>query len=135
MSALWDFASTVMDFSKFNFFFDGNIGSDVLSDRPALAAYDDGAGNVTVRWDDFSSAVPDSYNVYLDGVLNQNVQTLSATIAGLAAGSTHDFRVAAVVSAVEIASSSHLSVTVAPTSVSTVTLMKRPFPFPTTGMN
>lgn len=135
MSTLWDFASTVMDFSKSNFFFDGNIGSDVLSDRPSLDAYDDGAGNVTLRWDDFAPLVPDSYNVYLDGVLNQNVQTLSALIAGLTAGSTHDFRIAAVVSGVDVASSSHATVTAGPTSVSAVTLMKRPFPFPTTGMN
>lgn len=104
-----------------------------LNDRSRLEVYDSGAGVITVRWSTFSSVTPDSYNVYVDGALNANVAGLSATIVGLLAASVHSIFVTAVKTGVEIARSMSAAVTIAPSSSMGVTLMKRPFPYPSTG--
>lgn len=104
-----------------------------VNDQAKLDLYDNGAGSITLGWKTFASVAPDSYNVYLDGALSTNVAGLTATIAGLVAASLHSFYVTAVKTGGEIARSMAASVTIAPTSVSAVTLMKRPFPYPSTG--
>ena len=100
-----------------------------------LDAYDSGIGSMLLAWSEFSGVVPDSYNVYLDGVLNQNVAGRMATVTGLVAGSTHTFYVVAVKTAVEIAASLSRTLTATPTSVMLRAPMKRLFPFPNTGLD
>jgi hypothetical protein len=55
----------------------------------ALDVYDNATGSVLIAWPEFPGVVPDSYNVYVNGVLNQNVVApgMQATIAGLAPAS------------------------------------------------
>jgi hypothetical protein len=129
-----------------------------------IDAYDNLNGSVLLSWKRFTTVLPDSYNVYVNGALNQNVTTLSATVTGLtqttyspsavAASTgnslrpqnmppngvvtgpfTYDFRVAAVKTGVEIAAAPDLSVTESPTSIMLRTPMKRVFPFPNTGLD
>jgi hypothetical protein len=129
-----------------------------------LDCYDTGAGGVKLAWLPFTTVTPDSYNVYVNGVLNQNVAGRLATVTGLqkttyAAGvavapsgnsqrpqnmppvgdvtpsGTYTFNVTAVKTGVEIASSPRRTITLQPTSIMLTTPMKRPFPFPATGMD
>ena len=110
-----------------------------------LDAYDNRNGSMSLAWPPFEGVPPDSYNVYLNGVLNQNVTTLHATVSGLqvesyngatvTAAGTYDFKVVAVKSGVEVAATQDKAVTVSPTSIMLTTPMKRPFPFPATGMD
>lgn len=121
--------------------------------------YDQGGGTILVRWGAFSGPVPDSYNVYVNGVLNQNVTAQLAIVTGLSAASyavaavapnpgnskrpqsmppvgvvtpstTYDIKVAAVKAGVETAASVDRFVTAAPVSLMLATPMRRPFPFP-----
>lgn len=125
-----------------------------------LDVYDNGNGSVTLAWPQLASSV-DSYNVYVNGVLNQNVATQTAVVSGLQGTSyssqaavpaggnsqrpqnmppngevtdstTYDFKVVAVKAGVEVAASLDRAVTVQPTSVMLTTPMRRPFPFPNT---
>ena len=106
----------------------------------ALDVYDNGNGSVQLAWTQFTPIVPDTYNVYVNGVLNQNVAIPMATVTGLQGASyngatvtpptTYTFKVAAVKAGVEIAASMDKQVTVQPTSIMLKTPMKRPFPFP-----
>ena len=127
-------------------------------------AYDNGNGSVLLAWLPFTTVVPDSYNVYVNGLLNQNVATRQATVTGLTAtsysvgtvaptpnnstrpqsmpptgvvtdSSTYDFRVTAVKSGVEIGAAPDILVTAQPSSVMLKTPMKRVFPFPNTGLD
>lgn len=127
-------------------------------------AYDNLNGSVLLAWQKFTTVVPDSYNVYVNGVLNQNVATLRATVSGLTQPSyspgtvaptpnnsvrpqnmpptgsvsspvKYDFRITAVKTGVEIGSAPDLLVTPSPTSLMLKTPMRRPFPFPLTGMD
>ena len=109
-------------------------------------AYDNGDGSVLLEWaPKFSPVVPDSWNVYVNGVFNQNVLTRKATVTGLVHASyngatvtpsqTYDFRVVAVKAGVEIAPATDVVVTAQPTSVMLTTPMKRIFPFPNTGLD
>jgi hypothetical protein len=108
-----------------------------------LDVYDNGNGSVNLAWQEFPAQVPDSYNVYLNGVLNQNVAALKATVSGLKGASyngatvtpptTYTFKVAAVKTGVEIAASLDSKITIQPSSVMLKTSMRRPFPFPNTG--
>lgn len=105
--------------------------------------YDHGNGTVNLAWPEFPGVVPDSYNVYVNGVLNQNVTGRLATLTGLHGASydgatitpptTYDIKVVAVKAGVEISASMDRIVTATPTSVMLVTPMRRPFPFPNTG--
>lgn len=130
----------------------------------ALDVYDNGNGSVRLAWLQFSPVVPDSYNVYVNGVLNQNVPGPLATVTGLTQASyasgaiaptpnnstrpqnmppngvvtppgTYDFKVVAVKTGVEIAGSLDKIITVQPTSIMLTTPMRRPFPFPNTGLD
>jgi hypothetical protein len=129
-----------------------------------IDAYDNGNGSVLLAWPPFPGVVPDSYNVYVNGVLNQNVAIRSATVAGLTISSynagavaptpangprpqnmppngvvtpsgTYDFKIVAVKAAVEVAASMDLTITVQPQSIMLKTPMKRLWPFPNTGLD
>jgi hypothetical protein len=83
--------------------------------------------------------------VYLNGVLNQNVAVRTAVVTGLQQASyngttvtapgKYDFKVIAVVGGIEVAQSTDRIVTVSPTTIMLTTPMRRPFPFPATGMD
>lgn len=127
-------------------------------------AYDNLNGSVVLSWLPFTATVPDSYNVYVNGVLNQNVAIRKATVTGLAqtvyssaivpptpnnsarpqnmppTGTVTpavkvDFRVTAVKTGVEIGVAPDLLITPGPSSIMLRTQMRRPFPFPNTGMD
>lgn len=129
-----------------------------------IDAYDNRNGSMLLAWLPFTTIVPDSYNVYVNDVLNQNVATRQATVTGLTitsysastkaatpnnslrpqnmpptgvvtGSSTYDFRVTAVKSGIEISSTPDLLVTASPTSILLKTPMKRIFPFPNTGLD
>lgn len=110
-----------------------------------LDVYDNGNGSVQLSWPPLSPIAPDSYNVYVNGVLNQNVATRRATVAGLHGASyngatitpptTYVFKVVAVKTGAEIAASMDAKITIQPTSVMLTTPMKRIFPFPNTGLD
>lgn len=106
-------------------------------------AYDNLNGSVQLAWaPKFGPFVPDSWNVYVNGVFNQNVVTPRVTVSGLVHASyngatvtpsqKYDFRIVAVKAGVEIAPATDVVVTAGPTSVMLTTPMKRPFPFPNT---
>jgi hypothetical protein len=125
-----------------------------------LQVYDKLNGSMALSWDAVLNAT--SYNVYVNGVLNQNVVGLLATVAGLTQTSyssssisastgnslrpqnmppvgqvspspVYSFQVNAVIAGVEVAQSSVVNVTPAPFSIMLKTQMKRPFPYPNTG--
>lgn len=108
-----------------------------------LAVYDNLNGTALVTWGLFPGTAPDSYNVYVNGVLNVNVATKQALVTGLHAASyngssitppgQYTIRVAAVKAGVEQAVSAERLFTAAPTTVTLKTPMRRPFPFPNTG--
>lgn len=110
-----------------------------------IDVYDNGNGSVQLAWPQFTPVVPDSYNVYVSGVLNQNVAIPRATVTGLKGASyngatvtpatTYIFKVVAVKAGVEIAGSLDKRITVQPTSMMLTTPMRRPFPFPNTGLD
>jgi hypothetical protein len=129
-----------------------------------LEVHDAGNGTMNLAWRAFSGGAVDSYNVYVNGVLNQNVTTRQATVTGLtqttyAEGAiaaptgnslrpqnmppngvvtpsgSYDFKVVAVKSGVEVAGSLDKTVTVSPTSIMLTTPMKRLWPFPNTGLD
>lgn len=81
-----------------------------------LDTYDVGNGSVQLAWQEFPSVVPDSYNVYADGALNQNVTTFIATVSGLIGPGPHTFFVRAVKTGVEIDETQVVSITLAPAS-------------------
>ncbi len=108
-----------------------------------LDVYDAGNGALQLAWQEFPASVPTSYNVYVNGALNQNVASgRRATVTGLTEASynsstgvktapgTYTLNVTAVLAGVEIASSLPATVTMSPNSVMLVTPMRRPFPFP-----
>jgi hypothetical protein len=129
-----------------------------------LDAYDQGNGKVNLAWPPFPGVAPDSYNVYVNGVLNQNVATRQATVSGLTITSysssavaatpangprpqnmppngvvtpsgTYDFKIVAVKTGVEVAASLDLTITLQPQSIMLTTPMKRLWPFPNTGLD
>lgn len=108
----------------------------------AFDIYDYGNGSILVAWPPFIGGVPDSYNLYVNGVFNQNVPTplqRLAVIVGLfgasyngvvvTAATTYQIKIVAVSAGVEVAESD-TRVTAQPTSTMLGTAMKRPFPFP-----
>lgn len=111
----------------------------------AVDIYDRGNGTVDLAWPEFPGVVPDSYNVYLNGVLNQNVATRRATVTGLQGASyngaaitppgNYTVKIVAVKTGAEIGASLERLFTAGPSSVQLVTPMRRPFPFPNTGLN
>ena len=104
---------------------------------------DAGNGSINLAWPVFPGITPDSYNVYLNGALNQNVSARSCVISGLQGASyngavktpalTYDVKIVAVKGGVEQAMCMDRLVTAQPTSVALKTPMRRPFPFPNTG--
>lgn len=129
-----------------------------------IDAYDAQNGSVKLAWPPFPGTAPSSYNVYVNGVLNQNVATRQATVTGLTQASysaaaiaapsgnsarpqnmpragvvtpssSYTFKVVAVVAGVEVAMSIEKTVTVAPASLMLKTPMKRLWPFPNTGLD
>jgi hypothetical protein len=127
-------------------------------------AYDNLNGSVNLAWGPFGGIAPDSYNVYVNGVLNQNVAIRQATVSGLtsttyAAGSvasptgnsarpqnmppkglvtpsgTYQIKIVAVKTGVEVATSQTVTVTISPASIMLKTPMKRLWPFPNTGLD
>lgn len=142
LTTLWDLSDTFVGFDNFGFTWDGNPSLDALIGHGSsgLDVYDNLNGSIRVAWPNFSLSVsPDSYNVYLNGVLNQNVATRIATITGLAGASyngsvvtaptTYRLYVTAVKTGVETAILGTARITVQPTSVMLVTPMKRILPF------
>lgn len=126
-----------------------------------LDAYDNLNGSVLLEWGVFPGTPPTSYNVYVNGVLNQNVGTRFATVTGLSQTTyapsavsassgnsvrpqnmppvgavtpapTYVFQVNAVIAGVEVAQSKSRTVTPGPLLM-LKTPMKRPFPYPNTG--
>jgi hypothetical protein len=118
-------------------------------------------GSFNLAWG-APSPPPSSYNVYVNGVLNQNVTQAQALVAGLTIESYNKAAVApatgnsvrpqnmppvgvvttsqtvliwvtAVYAGVEQVRTPHRRVTVNPSSIALITPMKRPFPFPSTG--
>jgi hypothetical protein len=79
-----------------------------------LDVYDAGGGAVNLAWAEFPSVIPDSYNVYADGALKQNVVGFLATVTGLIGWIPHTFYVAAVKAGVEIDAISPITITLAP---------------------
>lgn len=133
-----------------------------MTGGPQLDIQDNGGGSLTLSWPQFTPTVPGSYNVYVNGALNQNVLARTAIITGLqsatyakaavAAPSGNSLRpqnmppvgqvtpaakytvhVAAVVGGVESARTLGREVTPGPTSLMLTTPMKRIYPFPLTG--
>jgi hypothetical protein len=130
-----------------------------------LHVVDNQNGSMTLYWPAFAgTSVPTSYNVYVNGVLNQNVTARTALVAGLTPSSyasaqvaptpnnsarpqnmppngvvtdspTYDFKVTAVLAGVELAATIDRKVTVSPSSIMLTTPMKRIFPFPNTGLD
>ena len=115
-----------------------------------LDVYDNLNGSVNLYWGVLT--VPaDSYNVYVNGVLRQNVLnsglpgSLTYTVTGLQIASydgsvktpalNYDFKVVAVFNGAEVVATLDTIVTPNPTSVMLVTSMPRLFPFPNTGLN
>lgn len=94
-----------------------------------LDAYDYANGSMLLEWSEFPSAVPDSYNVYVNGVLNQNVGGRKATVVGLISATPYTFQVTGVLAGVETGSTLALTLVAQPTSEMTTTPMKRAFPF------
>jgi len=105
--------------------------------------YDNLNGTALVEWPPFPGAAPDSYNVYVNDVLNVNVAVRKAIITGLHGSSyngsaitppgQYTVRVAVVQGGVERAVSAERVFTASPTSTNLVTPMRRPFPFPNVG--
>ncbi len=110
-----------------------------------LHVVDNQNGSMSLYWPPFTGISPASYNVYLNRVLNQNVAVRTAVVTGLQQASyngttitapgTYDFKVIAVVGGIEVAQSTDRIVTVSPTTIMLTTPMRRPFPFPATGMD
>jgi hypothetical protein len=119
----------------------------VITSCGVINAYDYGNGKILVAWGPFGGGPPDSYNVYVNGVLNQNTTVMEALIPGLIPASynsatqvvtpptTYVITVRAVSGGVEASTSDPLTITVQPTSVMLTTPMKRIFPFPNTGLD
>jgi hypothetical protein len=120
----------------------------VITSCGVINAYDLGNGTIFVTWGFFGGGPPDSYNVYVNGVLNQNVPyaTKECYISGLLQTSylqgpppvlvpptTYTISVTAVSAGIDAAPSVPLTITVQPTTIMLTTAMKRPFPFPNTG--
>lgn len=122
----------------------------------ALDLYDNRNGSVKLAWGAYPGAA--SYNVYVNGALNQNVPGLTATVSGLTVESynagavaassgnsvrpqnmpptgvvtpsgTYAISVTAVVGGNEVPLGSK-TFTVSPTSLTITTPMRRPWPFP-----
>lgn len=107
-----------------------------------IDAYDLQNGSVTLAWPPFIGAAPDSYNIYVNGALYENVTTRLATVSGLTqeaynsstgvitpAGS-YTFSVAAVKAGVEVAACPPKTVSISPASIQLVTPgLKRIVPF------
>jgi hypothetical protein len=129
-----------------------------------IDAYDNLNGSVNLAWPPFGGVAPDSYNVYVNGVLNQNVAVRMATVSGLTPTSyspgavaptpadgprpqnmppngvvtpsgTYVFTIVAVKAGVEVATSDAKTVTLSPSSIMLKTPMKRLWPFPNTGLD
>jgi hypothetical protein len=129
-----------------------------------IDAYDNLNGSINLAWGPFGGVAPDSYNVYVNGALNQNVAVRQATVSGLTPASyapggiaapsgnsarpqnmppagivtpsgTYQFKVVAVKAGVEVATSDTKTVTVSPSSIVLKTPMKRLWPFPNTGLD
>jgi hypothetical protein len=125
-----------------------------------LDIYDNLNGSVKLAWDLQPGAA--SYNVYVNGVLNQNVATDQATVTGLTQTSyssstvsapsgnsvrpqnmppvgqvtpaaSYVIHVTAVVGGIEATRSRAVTVTPGPVSIMLKTPMRRPFPYPNTG--
>jgi hypothetical protein len=106
--------------------------------------YDYGNGSILVTWPPFIGGVPDSYNVYVNDVFNQNVPTplqRMAVITGLFGDSyngvvvtpatTYQIKIVAVSAGREVAESDRI-VTGQPTPIKLTTNTVRKFPFPNT---
>jgi hypothetical protein len=124
----------------------GNFGSRTLD------IYDNLNGSVNIAWPMMTAPV-DSYNVYVNGILNQQVivdpvidrDDFSCVVTGLQTASyangvktpalNYDFKVVAVYNGVEVVASLDAIVTPGPTSVMLVTPMKRLWPFPNSGLD
>ena len=100
-----------------------------------LDIYDNSGGSLSLKWQTFTQVIPDSYNVYANGVLVGTSAGLQATITGLTINSTYSMHICAVSGGVEIAQSQTSVATCQPTASMTVTQMKRVRPFPSIGYN
>ncbi len=108
----------------------------------SLDAYDVGNGSVQLSWAQFTTVIPDTYQAYVDGILTTTgITGLTVTMSGYSGATpttnpqSHVFHVTAVKTGAEIGRTNAVRVTFAPQSIPVVTLMKRPFPFPSVGPN
>lgn len=137
-----DFSNASITFDDARYFWDGNF----LTDLPGGISpdvYDNGNGSLSLAWSSFAQQPVDSYNVYLNGVLQFNTRLQTATLSGLVTASyvngvlrpsqTYSIRIVAVFNSVEIAATETVQVTPGPTSIMLTTPMRRPFPFPNVG--
>jgi hypothetical protein len=126
--------------------------------------YDYLDGSFLLAWGVFTNPAATSYNVYVNGVLNQTVTGIQCIVTGLAQttynaaavaptppngprpqnmppngvvtdSQTYDLKVVAVLGGVEQSATIDAIVTVSPTSIMLTTPMKRLWPFPNTGLD
>lgn len=95
-----------------------------------LNAYDFKNGSMLLAWVPTYPNLVTVYHVYVNGVLNQTVTSPLATVVGLKANTTYDFKVVSVGGGVEQSATLDLLITTQPTSVMITTPMKRLWPFP-----
>jgi hypothetical protein len=139
-----------------------SLESFVAASYEGLDVYDNLNGSVVLAWGELLNPPADSYNVYVNGVLNQNIDAYTTTVSGLTQttyspttvaastgnsirpqnmppvgfvtpSTTYDIHVTAVRGGVELARSQKRRVTPGPFSIMLRTPMRRPWPFPSTG--
>jgi hypothetical protein len=123
------------------------VTTKVITSCGVISAYDYGNGKVLVAWEAFGGGPPDSYNVYVNGVFNQNTTVMEALISGLIPATynsatqvstpakTYVITVLAVSGGVEASTSVPMTITVQPTSIMLTTAMRRLWPFPNSGLD
>lgn len=141
------FASSPVYFADGSFFQSSTTNT---QGSRTLEVYDNLNGSVYLAWPKLTIPV-DSFNVYVNGVLNQQVFVngigagFSCTVTGLQTASyvngvlkpslKYDFKVVAVFGGVEIVATLDRHVNPGPSSVMFTTPMKRLWPFPNSGLD
>lgn len=145
-STLWKWNDATILLNDPTYFMDGTHLQRNTAHSLTVDIYDELNGSIDLAWSALGSKIADSYNVYVDGVFNQNVVGLRCTITGLQKASydiatqtitpslNYTIRVVAVIAGVEAVASLDKGVTPNPSSVMLVTPMKRVYPYPDSGL-